>query len=459
MTYREHSADLAQHMAVLTITGASRRLESDGLDAALLARRATLDLIRHTLATVTGREPRAPQPGRPPSRRGSNDGSTRVENGRVQELLERPTTAYQRTLAAYPTPPPRRSLGERSAIAPHSDPTTEAWYSIAKAATLALHDFDDIRNRLDDEHRWTVVADAAAIGRTLYVLDAHLIQAAEGLPDVDPIVLEDLRLTRWSAMPLAAEETRVVAQGGPLPDLDTVTKEPETTSPARVNSHLAANEGQARLRRQLVAAKEISPDVIGYTAWAQGQLMAGAAQLLKDHESARAQVAAAIRDQLLAVRLRDPQVAALVPGSQLPLAQSVELMRYLDAAIKTDPATPRGEEVRRAMSVIVDRSPGVVEALAKAANRQVYGHRWVIAYAGDEDSPSPWGAWHDELDVPRLCTQLDHAATVAAAAKVRAPQAPVSFTPQPPAHRALAEVSRTRARPTAPSIKKSYLGR
>ena len=178
MTYRQHSAELAQHMAVLTITGASRRLDTDGLDTALLARKTTLNLISQTLATVTGSDPRAPQPGRRPSRRGRTDGSTTVENGRVRELLELPTTTYQRALAAYPTPPPQLSLGERAAITPHANPTTETWYSIAKAAPLALHDFSAIQDGLDDEHRWTVFADAAAIGRTLYVLDGHLIEAA-----------------------------------------------------------------------------------------------------------------------------------------------------------------------------------------------------------------------------------------------------------------------------------------
>ncbi|GAA3511193.1 hypothetical protein [Georgenia daeguensis] len=458
MSYRQHSAELAQHMAVLTITGASRRLDTDGLDAALLGRRATLELIRQTLATVTETPPPAAQPGRQRTGPARGNGLTTVEDGSVRDLLEQPTTAFQRTLAAYPASPARRSLGERGASAPHSDPTAEAWYSIAKAATLALHDFSDLP-KLEDEHRWTVVADAAAIGRTLYLLDGHLAEAAEALPDLDPSVLADLRQTRESALPLAAEEASAQAHGGPLPDLDTVTTEPQATTPVRVNSPRAAVEGQARLRRQLAGAKDISPDVIGYTARMQGRLLAGAAHLLKDHDPARAQLAATLRDQLLAVRLRDPQVAALAHGSRLPLAQSAELKRYLDAAMKTDPTTAQGEGVRRCMSAIVDHSPGVVEALAKAANSQVYGHRWVVAYAGQEDSPSPWGAWHDGLDEPRLCTQLDQAATVAAAAQIRAPQSPVRYTPQPPAHKTLADVSRTRSRPAAPAVRQPDIGR
>ncbi|PFG44930.1 hypothetical protein ATJ97_0205 [Georgenia soli] len=259
-------------------------------------------------------------------------------------------------------------------------------------------------------------------------------------------------------MPLAAEETTALAQGGPLPDLDTVTAEPQAT-PVRVSNELAAVEAQARLSRQVTAAKDISPDVIGYTAWTQGQLMAGAAHLLEDHDPARAQLAATLRDQLLSVRVRDPQLAALVPGSQVPFVQSAQLKRYLDAVMRTDLTTSRGDDIRRSMSAIVDHSPTVVQALAKAANAQVYGHRWVVSYAGQDGSASPWGAWHEELDEPRLCTQLDQAATVAAAAQVRAPQAPVRFTPQPPAHKTLAEVSRTRSRPAAPMINKPGLGR
>ncbi|GAA4289082.1 hypothetical protein [Georgenia daeguensis] len=459
MSYRQHSAELAQHMAVLTITGASHRLDNDGLDAALLARRATLDLIRQTVATATENPAPAapPAPRRPGLARG--DRVAQVEDGPVRDLLEQPTIAYQRTLAAYPAPPAQLSLGERGATAPEeSDPTTESWFAIAKAATLALHDFSDLP-QLEDEHRWTVVADAAAIGRTLYVLDGHLLEAAEALADLDPMVLADLRRTRDSAMPLAAEEASALAHGGPLPDLDTVPTEPQTTTPVRVNSPRAAVEGQARLRRQLTAAKDISPDVLGYTAWTQAQLMGAAAHLLKDHDPGRARLAATISDQLLQVRLRDPQVAALAPGSRLPLNQSAEIKRYLDAAMATDPTSTDADHVRRSMSAIVDHSPGVVEALAKAANSQVYGHRWVVAYAGQEDSPSPWGAWHDGLDEPRLCTQLDQAATVAAAAQIRAPQPPVRYTPQPPAHKTLADVSRTRSRPAAPALRQPDIGR
>lgn len=458
MSYRQHSAELAQHMAVLTITGTSRRLDTDGLDAALLARRATLDLIRQTLATVT-RNPTAaapPAPRRPGLARGN--GVAQVEDGPVRDLLEQPTTAYQHTLAAYPAPPARLSLGDRGVKAPESDPTTDAWYSIAKAATLALHDFSDLP-QLEDEHRWTVVADAAAIGRTLYVLDGHLLEAAEALPDLAPTILENLRKTRQSALPLAAEEASALAHGGPLPDLDTVTTEPQATTPVRVNSPRAAVEGQARLRRQLAGAKDISPDVLGYTAWTQAQLMGAAAHLLKDHDPGRARLAATISDQLLQVRLRDPQLAALAPGSRLPLVQSAEMKRYLDVAMATDPTSAEADHVRRSMSAIVDHAPGVVEALAKAANSQVYGHRWVVAYAGQEDSPSPWGAWHDGLDEPRLCTQLDQAATVAAAAQIRTPQSPVRYTPQPPAHKTLTDVSRTRSRPAGPAVRHPDIGR
>ena len=113
MTYRQHSAELAQHMAVLTITGASRRLDTDGLDAALLARKTTLNLISQTLATATG-DPRTPQPGWRPSRRGRTDGSTAVENGRVRALL----TAGSSRTPARTTQHRRGARGTKSSPSP-----------------------------------------------------------------------------------------------------------------------------------------------------------------------------------------------------------------------------------------------------------------------------------------------------------------------------------------------------
>ncbi|PFG45137.1 hypothetical protein ATJ97_0059 [Georgenia soli] len=437
MTYRQHSASLAQELATLFITNGSRRLDSDGLDVALLGRRLALGTIRHVTATVTRRNP---DPG--------EGWKSRAES--VLNIGQDPVFYLQRTLAGYPAPAYRISLVERMK-SPPQDPAAASWYRIAKYAELAAHDFTAYDKHLTGEHRWTVVADAAAIGRTLYVLDGHLIDAARKLDNAP--LLAALTEARHSALPLAAEESLILARSGPLPDLDTVSREPTTVTPVRVDNPTAAVEAQARLRRQLTAAADLSPEAIGIAALTQARLLNAAEHLLSEADPSRAHLAGTIGEQLRKIRVKDPQVAALVPGSQLPLVQSRELARFLHAALTVPPRTELGEQVRRSMAAIVDRAPALVSALAHGAHRQVWGRRWAVSYAGEGQDITPWGMWTEELEEPRILKQLDHAKLVADAAKVRVPHAPTSYTPLPHAHQSLNDVARTRQRPPTPRAK------
>lgn len=439
--YRADAARLAIELGTLAITGGSKALDADGLDVALLGRTSVLSSCRSILTTVTGQRP------------GPESEYTRS----VRHLMEAPVINLQRELGSYPTTEAQTPLSDRM-TAPPTDETALAWYNAAKHAELTSHDLSDLLSRLEDGHRWTVVADVAAVARTVYVLDGHLLEAAERLQSP---AAEALRQSATSALPYAAEETLVLARSGQLPDLDTIIEAPSATTPVQFNGPAAAVEAQSRLPRQLLDAEDLSPEAIGITALTQARILAFAAQRLSTDDPFRATLAADVSNELRLVRANDPQLASLAPSDHKAMWQSRELLRYVEAAAQVDPTTAAGRVVRGSLLAVVDRAPDVVSALVKATERQLATRRWAVSYAGDEPDAPMWGIWTEALEPPRMYTQLQRAQATLSPDRLHLASFPAlpRYTHEPHPHEALADVQRTRPRPPTPGRRNVGLDR
>ncbi|WP_324653780.1 hypothetical protein [Georgenia sp. H159] len=386
MTYREHSTALAWHLATLVTNSSSRQLDATALGVALLARHETLRLVQEATTVATGRTPPAPH---------------LLASAAARTLLEDavldPVRAFERAILTYPDIKPSVVY---TAIDPAGlDETGQTWRLAARAAILARHDLASEASTYAGDHRWGLVADAAALTPLLQRLDHQLMNSALRLdPDAGPTVTA-LSAARYNPGPLVASEVDALAHGGRLPNLPVLALPPTSTQPVWVDSSTTLLEAQRRLPAQL-RATDISPAVIAHTSIGQAYLLDVAAGILDaEHFASDAARTARQIGAELAARIRpEPRdVVALVPGDSTAVMQTRAMTIYLSRHRSV------GSADLVAMRALIHHTPTVIEALSRAADRQLTSGRWLTSA---EDPDLRWAPYRVMDDPPRLVTAL-----------------------------------------------------
>ncbi|WP_324654053.1 hypothetical protein [Georgenia sp. H159] len=428
MTYRQHSTALAWHLATLVTTSSSRRLDAPTLGVALLARHESLRLVQEATTVATGRTP--------PARDLLASTAARTS---LEDVVRDPVRAFERTILTYPTIKPSVVY---TAIDPaRLDETGHTWRLAARAAILARHDLAGEASTYAGDHRWGLLADAAALTPLLQRLDYQLLDSACLLdPDAGPTV-KALSAARYSPASLLANEVDALAHAGQLPNLPILALPPTSTRPIQVDSPTTLLEAQRRLPAQL-RATDIAPAVIAHTATGQAYLLDVAAGNLEAHHFAAdaARTARQIGAELAArVRPEPRDVVALVPGDASAVMQTRAMTIYLG----TDRSVGGADLV--ALRGLIQHAPTVIDALSRAADRQLLSGRWLTSAEGPELRWAPYGVMDDP---PRIVAALR-------AVREQFPAAQAAARPRLDSARAVLATMRARAhdtRPESPAI-------
>jgi len=394
VTYRSESAQLARHLALLSTNSGSRYLDADGLAVALLGRHETVRLMQETMAVATARDIRK-----------QAAGADTVGNLTLGEVVNHPVEALRQAMAGYPvaqTPLPFLDVRVDSL---RSD-TAQTWHRVARSAIIARHDLSTEHGAYGPEHRWSMVADVAAMTPVVQNLDRQLLLAARRVRPDDERTIRALERAGQSPATILALEADAVARTGVLPDLSGLRVPPSSTRPSAVTSLKALLEAQRRIPAQLERAEEIRPDVIARTALGQARILLTSARLLEpDNHRRSVELARSMATRISEQLHPEPRdVTALVPGDTTPLVQTALMWQHLRHH------RPEGAKLRGAEAIalrrLINHAPLVVDHLARAAKRQLSSGRWLISYS--DAATYTWGRYNYMDDAPRLVTALNN---------------------------------------------------
>ncbi|PFG45054.1 hypothetical protein ATJ97_0107 [Georgenia soli] len=392
MTYREYSARLAQHLANLSVASGSRYLDDRGLDVALMGRHETVRLMQEAIATATGRATARP-----------DEGWRFAERTTLRHAMNNPVEALQNTIDGYPTVRSHLALMEvRKEHLPSS--TAARWYEATRAATIARHHLTSEAPAYANNHRWSLVADVAAMAPVVQDLDRQLLVAARRIHSDDSPTTQALVRSDESPMRLVAGEAAAVARAESLPDLAGLHTPPVSARPVEVASFGDLLEAQRRLPIQLQRAEEIRPNVIAGTALGQARILLTAAELLENGRHRRAADLAREMGTQIAQQVRPKQgdVTSPMPGDPTPLMQTQGMWEYIQRR-RLDGAPLEGREAMLLRGA-VHHAPTVVQQLSRTAEEHLTSSRWLISYS--MESPFEWDLHRAFDEEPRLVTAL-----------------------------------------------------
>lgn len=303
------------------------------------------------------------------------------------ELLDTdPVKALGHALDRHPATP-GAALSDVLTTNPPPGPA-RLWHDIARAATLAEHTWRTAEptSRPHRDQAWSVMADVAAIGESLAILDHDLARTATRLTptgaellNVSPGVLSDrYGYAATAGLRAAGERTRLLAARGPLPDVGPLRQPTTTAHAVRQPAHVPA--AQTSLVELLNQARTISPRDLTVLAVAQAKISEHAARLTTDPglaTTAREHTAV-----LATVKPRD--VVTLEPDSDpRPLQQTQALLTYLRDVRAGSPGASR------VAAALARSQPDVVDALHRAARDQLANGAWLIP----DDRPRTTTQW------------------------------------------------------------------
>ncbi|MCK6210547.1 hypothetical protein KZX45_08325 [Georgenia sp. EYE_87] len=395
MTYREESAQLAQHLTHLSTSLGSRYLDEVGLAVALMGRHEAIRLMQESMAVATGQDHG--------KRSKSPDVVSRVTLG---EVMNHPVEALRQAIESYPLTPTQQSFLDVRAER-LSSATAGIWRNVARSAIIARHDLAAERSAFGPHHRWSLVADVAAMTPVVQNLDRQLLISARRVhPDGEGAdrVARALAEAERSPASLLAVEADAISRAGALPDLSGLRVPPSSTRPLAVTSTAALLEAQRRIPAQLEHAEEIRPDVIARTALGQARILLTSAALLEPRQHGRSvELARSLATRIgQEVRPESRDVSALVLGDTTPLVQTTLMWQYLREQ-RPGTLALRGPDAI-ALRGLIHHGPFVVEQLARAANKQLSSGRWLISYS--DAGTYAWNRYNFLDDAPRLVTAL-----------------------------------------------------
>lgn len=424
MTYTEHSSRVATELAHLAAAGSSTTLDSRGLDVAVGARQATLQLLRTVLHDVSGIDrnqtgttaPRRPTPLR-----------------LVSELEAHPVAALSQNLASHPAPAAGRSLMDVYASAGNLSPTTSSgsaadrsWARVGRHAVLAGQEWSIRPPRPTPEQQWSAVADVAALAQTVAVLDEHLLTAARAGGAATEHLVEPLATATTSGLHVSAREVLRLAGTGPLPPWGEPGEDLSAARPMLVASASDLAAGHRRLPAQIRDAGELSPRRVSLLLVGQTKLLSSAATALRGLDDDPAGRAAALSSQLQRIAGLDRGVTALVSGDARALTQTAQLVQHLARVAPEEAWSPtQAREYRHALAAIVTQAPTVVGALADHAAQAVDQGSWLVPSTGAIEPGEPlWRRATVADPPPKMVAQLQVVAARARAALTVPPSAP-----------------------------------
>ncbi|MGF1653956.1 MAG: hypothetical protein ACFCUP_11650 [Actinomycetales bacterium] len=447
MTYPEHAAALAQELATLARTRASRDLDAPGLAVALTARRDLLHLQRRVLLTITGqlgRLPRVPGPAR--------HATLSVATHSVQALERDPVATLIRVLATVPTPapvPPSDLAGP-----PPASPAGRAWDRIRRLSLLAEHEWTERAPVPRGDERWSAAADAAAITRAISVLDHDLLTAAHAHPPMHPPVRDALAASTTCGLRVTATEVLARARAGPLPPWGAPGPERNPRPLLAVHQPADLVAGHRRLTAQITRATDLSPHTTVRLLRGQAILLATAATALARTDPDLARHATGLAHLLDRATTGTHPLATLAPDDPRPHLQTRALLLGVATAGARGWNNPRAQAYLPALAEVIHHAPHVVHALERHANASVRAGRWLVpntnASAPDdllwrrsrvhEWKRAPTAA--REIDTPpRLLRQLSDVAEQLQHPPHARPPRTATATPDIPPRQTLADIT------------------
>ncbi|HEY6798065.1 MAG TPA: hypothetical protein VI248_25595 [Kineosporiaceae bacterium] len=354
MSYAEELLQMTRALTDVARLG-QQQLTGHEIHVALVARRGVLELLTTVHHDLTDLRPRR----------------TVTEIG---DLEAHPVAALGQALTRHPRPPLDLAPSE-AFTRPAGTPSGQAWQRAGRHALLA-HDHWTRGDGPAPDHatRWAGLADIAAIGRQLAVLDVEL---ADTLRTRAPAWRDQARIlvgAATSGLGTAARETARLAAGGPLAASgpDRIVSQRRIVL-ARTAADLPAT--QRRLAEFLDGASNLLPQRLPHLATA----IARCALLVRDQLPVADPTTTALRGELRE-HARLLQQATVCPGFAVcldtgdarPLRQAAEAWQGLSrhaAALRAD---------RQLLIGYVDALAASAQALAGAVDRSVRRGRWLV---------------------------------------------------------------------------------
>lgn len=359
-----------------------------------MGRHETVRLMQEAMATATGRASARQE-----------EGWRFVERTTLRHAMNNPVEALQSIVDGYPTVRSRLSLTEvrKDRL---SSANAALWYEVARSATIARHHLASETPAYTKAHRWSLVADVAAMAPVVQNLDHQLRAAARRIHTGDSPITQALTLADNSPTRLLAGEAAAVARTAPLPDLAGLHTPPVSARPVEVASFADLLEAQRRLPVQLERSEEIRPDLIAGTTIGQARILLTAAALLETGRHRRAaDLARDMGTQIgQQIRPRQGDVTSLLPGDTTPLAQTQSMWEFIQRR-RLEGAPLQGRDAMLLRGV-VHHAPTVLGQLSRTADAQLNSGRWLISYS--LDSQFEWNRYRPYDEEPRLVTALDN---------------------------------------------------
>lgn len=216
---------------------------------------------------------------------------------------------------------------------------------------------------------------------------------------------------RHSGLRTAAGEAAALSQVGPLPDWGELAA-PAATPIVVPRSPSDVIAAQHRLAAQVVTAGNLSPQAVTLVATGQARLLATTAQALAAVNPQRAANAGQLANQLSAAISGRHALAALMPDSPRPVAQTRELLHHVSRVADKGWTSTTAQAY---LPAAVDRSPAVLQALSRHAARAVHNGAWLVpnveAHGANDQL---WRRWTSQDPRPKLAAGLSAVAARAA---------------------------------------------
>jgi hypothetical protein len=405
MTFADDTLEVAQSLGRLLAKRAAD-LGHDGLQVALVARSATLDLARMLHHTVGPREGRV--------------GDT------IAALESDPVAALGRLLAKQPRIEPL--LSPTDVLSKNYVGDAATWSALARAAITAADAWPvghgATLQRLD---AWGVIADSAAVVEAVAVLDGDLVGVATRLEESR--LAERLR-TSCSGLRLAAGQVRALAAAGPLPSEPHDVAKQRRPTVRVVRDVESAIEGQRSLAGLLRSAGHVRPEHAVQIAIAHVRVVKAITAGLVNGKMKRvddaglAERVSALIEPLTCAASRPGRIASIHAGDARPLQQASELARYVSTNAEEAQAAPPGPLMAWASEL-----RGSIDALSSRATRELDSRRWLVPDTADA-AMSVWAPLRADLGQPVLRAAVGQAVEIASGLPIageewlQAPHAP-----------------------------------
>ncbi|WP_340289783.1 hypothetical protein [Aquipuribacter hungaricus] len=263
------------------------------------------------------------------------------------------------------------------------------WHDLARAATVAAHQWRtaDPGSRPRAHQAWSLMADVAAIGQGLAVLDTDISRAATRMTaavqaqlGTAPGVLSDRYAgAATEGLRAAGERTRHLAEQGPLPAVAPLRQ--PTTRPHILRAPIDVPFAQDATAALLDRADTIAPRDLALLVRVQAALSEHAARLSPDPGLA----AAARQHADLLDGTLTRELATVEPLSdQRPLQQARAVLGYV---AKLQPTHPHAGRVAAA---IARSQPDIVDALHRAARHQLATGAWLVPNPNERHTSAIW---------------------------------------------------------------------